>query len=68
MAIKYISIFHSKARKFFPKIGIFGLKTNHLATLVAEEATFVDGAQSDMKIKSAFLLSPTNPKSGLPDG
>jgi hypothetical protein len=33
MTIKYISIFHSKALQNLPKIGIFGLKTNHLATL-----------------------------------
>jgi hypothetical protein len=33
MALKYISSFQSEALKIFPKIGIFGLKTNHLATL-----------------------------------
>jgi hypothetical protein len=33
MDTKYISIFQSKALIFF-QIGIFGLKTNHLATLV----------------------------------
>jgi hypothetical protein len=34
MALKYISIFQSEALNFFAQIGIFGLKTNHLATLV----------------------------------
>jgi hypothetical protein len=34
MAIKYINIFPSEAPKMFFKLGIFGLKTNHLATLV----------------------------------
>jgi hypothetical protein len=33
MAIKYINIFQSEALKFFSQIGIFGLKTNHLATV-----------------------------------
>jgi hypothetical protein len=36
MAIKYINFFQSKALQNLPKIGIFGLKTNHLATLVVE--------------------------------
>jgi hypothetical protein len=35
MNIKYTNIYHSKAIQNFPKFGIFGLKTNHLATLVA---------------------------------
>jgi hypothetical protein len=34
MAIKDINIFQSKALQKFTQIGIFGLKTNHLATLV----------------------------------
>jgi hypothetical protein len=34
MAIKYIDIYHSKALQKLPKIGIFGLKSNHLATLL----------------------------------
>jgi hypothetical protein len=34
MVIKYTKIFHCKTRQNLPKIGIFGLKTNHLATLV----------------------------------
>jgi hypothetical protein len=35
MAKKCISIFPPKALNFFSQIGIFGLKTNHLATLAA---------------------------------
>jgi hypothetical protein len=35
MTIEYASIFYSKALQKFTQIGIFGLKTNHLATLVA---------------------------------
>jgi hypothetical protein len=35
MVIKYTNIYHSKAVKNLPKFGIFGLKTNHLATLVS---------------------------------
>jgi hypothetical protein len=38
MAIEYISIFQSKALKIFSQIRIFGLKTNHLATLRREQA------------------------------
>jgi hypothetical protein len=34
MDITYTSLFQSKALKFFSQIGIFGLKANHLATLV----------------------------------
>jgi hypothetical protein len=33
MVIKYARIFHCKTLQNLPKIGIFGLKTNHLATL-----------------------------------
>jgi hypothetical protein len=33
MVIKYKNIFYSKALQIFTKIGIFCLKTNHLATL-----------------------------------
>jgi hypothetical protein len=36
MVIKYTNIYHSKAFQNFTKIGIFGLKTNHLATLLSE--------------------------------
>jgi hypothetical protein len=34
MAIKYINILQSKALQKLPKIGIFGLKSNRLATLL----------------------------------
>jgi hypothetical protein len=33
MAIKYINIFQSKALQNLPKVGTFGFKINHLATL-----------------------------------
>jgi hypothetical protein len=33
MVIKYTKIFHCKTLQNLTKIGIFGLKTNHLATL-----------------------------------
>jgi hypothetical protein len=33
MVIKYTNIYHSKALQNVPKFWIFGLKTNHLATL-----------------------------------
>jgi hypothetical protein len=32
--VKYINIFQSKALQNLPKIGIFGLKSNHLATSI----------------------------------
>jgi hypothetical protein len=38
MAIKYTNIYQSKALQNLPKIGIFGLKTNHLATLALAKA------------------------------
>jgi hypothetical protein len=34
MVIKYTNIYHSNALQNLPKFGIFGLKTNHLATLL----------------------------------
>jgi hypothetical protein len=40
MAIKYTNIFHRKTLQNLPKlelIGIFGLKTNHLATRLGAE-------------------------------
>jgi hypothetical protein len=38
-AIKYTNIFHSKAlQNTYTQIGIFGLKINHLATLVQPKA------------------------------
>jgi hypothetical protein len=38
MAVKYTNIFHSKALKnMYTRTGIFGLKINHLATLLQEE-------------------------------
>jgi hypothetical protein len=43
MAIKYINIFQSEALKIFSQIGIFGLKTNHLATLLGTAVVFYLG-------------------------
>jgi hypothetical protein len=34
MVIKYTKIFHSKTLQNFNQFGNFGLKTNHLATLI----------------------------------
>jgi hypothetical protein len=34
MVIEYTNIYHLNALKHLPKFGIFGLKTNHLATLL----------------------------------
>jgi hypothetical protein len=34
VSIKYTNIFRCKALQNLPKFGFFGLKTNHLATLV----------------------------------
>jgi hypothetical protein len=40
MALKYINIFQSETAKIFPKLGFFGLKTNHLATLVVASCLY----------------------------
>jgi hypothetical protein len=40
MTIKCINIFNSKALQNLPKFGCFGLKTNHLATLLGNETFF----------------------------
>jgi hypothetical protein len=45
MAINYTYIFQSKALQNFPKLGFFGLKTNHLATL--SMSSFLDGLSTD---------------------
>jgi hypothetical protein len=42
-AIKYSKIFQSEAVKIFSKIGTFGLKTNHLATLLQRHGSFIFG-------------------------
>jgi hypothetical protein len=34
MSVKYINVFQYKALQKFSQIGIFGLKINHLATLL----------------------------------
>jgi hypothetical protein len=47
MAIKYTNIFHRNTK--FTQIGIFGLKTNHLAT---QRATHIEA--------SLFVLYDTN--------
>jgi hypothetical protein len=38
----YTNIFHSEALQKWTQIGIFGMKINHLATLVAPESVFID--------------------------
>jgi hypothetical protein len=38
MAIKYINIFKSEALQNLPKLGFFGMKTNHPATLLLSRA------------------------------
>jgi hypothetical protein len=35
MTIKYTNIFHNKDHQNFPKLGFFGVKIYHLATLLA---------------------------------
>jgi hypothetical protein len=37
MVIKYTNVFHSKALQNLPKLGFFGLKINHLATLERDQ-------------------------------
>jgi hypothetical protein len=41
MAIKYHNIVHSNALQILTKLGIFGLKTNHLATLLLGQVRLV---------------------------
>jgi hypothetical protein len=51
MAIKYSSIFHSKALQNLLEIGIVVLKANHLATLAT-------AAAADPKIKKGYYQGP----------
>jgi hypothetical protein len=37
MVLKYTKILHCKSLQNLPKIGIFGWKTNHLATLLKDK-------------------------------
>jgi hypothetical protein len=54
MVIIYIKIFNSKTIQNLPKLGFFGLKTNHLATLVLTKGqTLTTGAI--MSPKGEFL-------------
>jgi hypothetical protein len=49
MVIKYTNIYHSNALQNIPKFGIFGLKINHLATLICTytRATKMDEISSE---------------------
>jgi hypothetical protein len=38
MATKYSNLFHSEALQNLPKLEIFGMQINHLATLLASSA------------------------------
>jgi hypothetical protein len=39
MATENTNLFHSKPLRYLPKIGIFGLKAYHLATLVSSKVS-----------------------------
>jgi hypothetical protein len=49
MAIKYTNIFHSKVLKNTPKLGFFGLKIYHLATLNGNKSFFKTSKQIKLK-------------------
>jgi hypothetical protein len=61
MVIKYTNIYHSKALRNLPKFGIFGLKTNHQATLVTLWTTLlliavvISAKQQSLKNEAVFL-------------
>jgi hypothetical protein len=57
MAIKYINIFQSKAPKIFPQIGSFGLKINHLATVVWRRISI---AKTLFKLDSESIVEAKN--------
>jgi hypothetical protein len=56
MIIKY-NTFHSKALQNLPKLGFFGLKTNHLATLAV---SFRKRATADQCLKHPWLNLTSN--------
>jgi hypothetical protein len=45
MAITYMNIFQSKTLKNLPKLGYFGLKTNHLATLAVKSSHLAESGR-----------------------
>jgi hypothetical protein len=75
MAIKYISIFESKALKNFSQIGISDLKINHLAILVVSHSlSFSEDVLQALKVESQ-TYAELRPHAtvrmvvpGLPDG
>jgi hypothetical protein len=50
MAQEYTNLFNSKALKNFPKLGFFGLKIYHLATLL-----FTSSGGTELHVCSAVL-------------
>jgi hypothetical protein len=59
MTIKYTRIFHSKAVQNFTQIWIFGLKTNHLATLFATSTSEDFSPDSSRTISTGLTFPPT---------
>jgi hypothetical protein len=59
MVIKYINIFPSETLKIFQKIWIFGLKTNHLATLEVSADTDYVGRTLLMDLSTLVLSLPS---------
>jgi hypothetical protein len=59
MVIESTNIFHSKAHQNLPKLGFFGLKINHLATLLSPRKLWSLWSQdkSDVKLKQKLELA-----------
>jgi hypothetical protein len=55
MAMKYTQIFHPKAFQNIPQIGIFGVKIQHLATLLLKEKV---NARRNQWTASTEIASP----------
>jgi hypothetical protein len=49
MTIKYTNIFHCKALQNLPKLGFFGLKIHHLATLFETIPTYIQEPKRDTR-------------------
>jgi hypothetical protein len=69
MGIKNSNIYYSKALQNLPKFGIFGSKTNHLATLSCIHSQKQSKDLLSKQSKASKLLNIfAAPKPGLPDG
>jgi hypothetical protein len=60
MVIKYTNIYQSKALQNLPNFGFFGLKKNHLATLLLSFERFLGQIEFKMIVSADALFKSLN--------